>query len=419
MHNEKYDKVWYETLMVKAFAEYNMYDYLKSHDEEIESRIDSESDDYLLNVDERAYTEFLADEFSIVPMQIHFDDIFVSDKKEMVSANQFPSSGFFGDSSESYERQVITFHLPYSGNGWDLIRYRPNPYIMWTTEVFLEDNCICFEIINFYDKSDAVRRESDEIIKNLKILSEHQVTQINNYNTQLLSKVQQQISYRKTTILKQSKSLHSLGYPVKEQIGMAKTFAIPLSKKRNKIKPIIQKVAQQLDPTLDNSSYFEILDIINEAGKMIEKYPSSYVNNDEEQLRDSFLVTLKPYCEVSVTGETFNKKGKTDILLNYQNNNIFVAECKIWHGKKEYFEAIYQLLSYLTWRDSKTALIIFVKNKEITSILQTIEAETGTHPNFVKFEDRKDASWFNYTFHFEGDSKRQLKLAILLYHLPK
>lgn len=405
--------------MVKAFAEYSMYDYLKSHDEKMESHIDNESDDYLLNVDERAYAEFLADEFSIAPMQINFDGIFVSHKKEMVSTNQFPSNGFFGDSSESYERQVITFHLPYSGNGWDLIRYRPDTYIMWTTEVFLEDNCICFEVINFYDNADSVKRESDEIIRNLKTQSDNQITQIIHYNSQLLSKIQQQITHRKDTLLKQNESLHSLGYPVKEQIDTAKTFSIPLSKKRNKIKPVIQKVTQQLDPTLDNSSYFEILDIINEAGKMIEKYPSSHVNNDEEQLRDSFLVTLKPYCEVSVTGETFNKKGKTDILLNYQNNNIFVAECKIWHGKKEYFDAIHQLLSYLTWRDSKTALIIFVKNKELTSILQTIETETSSHPNFVKFENKQDASWFNYVFHFEDDSKRQLKLAVLLYHLPK
>ena len=405
--------------MVNAFAEYEMDDYLRSNNEKIKSHIDNESDDYLLNVNEQAYAEFLVDEFSIVPMQLNFEGISVSNKEESIPSDKFPSGGFFVEPSKSYKKPVITFHIPYSGNGWDLIRYRPNPFILWTTEVFLEDDCVCFEIVNFYDKPDVVKRESDEIIGNLKILSEHQINQINNYNIQLLSKIQQQISQRKMVLLKQNETLHSLGYAVKEQKSTAKTYAIPLSKKRNKIKPNMQKITQQLDPTLDNSSYFEILDIINEAGKMIEKYPSSYVNNDEEQLRDSFLVTLKPYCEVSVTGETFNKKGKTDILLNYQNNNIFVAECKIWHGKKEYFEAIHQLLSYLTWRDSKTALIIFVKNKELTSILQTIETETYNHPNFAKFENKQDVSWFNYTFHFEDDSKRQLKLAVLLYHLPK
>lgn len=31
----------------------------------------------------------------------------------------------------------------------------------------------------------------------------------------------------------------------------------------------------------------------------------------------------------STTGETFNKAGKTDFLISYENTNVFVAECKV------------------------------------------------------------------------------------------
>lgn len=64
----------------------------------------------------------------------------------------------------------------------------------------------------------------------------------------------------------------------------------------------------------------------------------------------------------SATGETFNKKGKTDILLRHAGNNAFVGECKFWKGEKSFLSTIDQLLGYLTWRDSKTAVIMFVKN---------------------------------------------------------
>jgi hypothetical protein len=54
------------------------------------------------------------------------------------------------------------------------------------------------------------------------------------------------------------------------------------------------------------------------------------------------------------------------------NETIFIAECKIWRGKKSLQEAIAQLLSYLTWRDNRVALIVFYKNREFLSSLQGI-----------------------------------------------
>ena len=61
----------------------------------------------------------------------------------------------------------------------------------------------------------------------------------------------------------------------------------------------------------------------------------------------------------AATGETFNCKGKTDILIRHQDKNIFVAECKFWEGYEALIKTTNQLLSYTTWRDTKTALIIF------------------------------------------------------------
>ncbi len=108
---------------------------------------------------------------------------------------------------------------------------------------------------------------------------------------------------------------------------------------------------------LDETIYQEILKTIHETGKVFERLPSTYAGKDEESLRDHLILQLEPRFEYSSTGETFNKSGKTDILIRHQKSNIFVAECKFWGGAKKHFETIDQILSYLTWRDSKTAWI--------------------------------------------------------------
>jgi hypothetical protein len=61
------------------------------------------------------------------------------------------------------------------------------------------------------------------------------------------------------------------------------------------------------------------------------------------------------------TGETFNFQGKTDILIRVDEKNVFIAECKFWKGEKVFIGTIDQLLSYLSWRDTKAAVIVFRK----------------------------------------------------------
>ena len=127
---------------------------------------------------------------------------------------------------------------------------------------------------------------------------------------------------------------------------------------------------------------------------------------------------LDPNFELgSAGGETFNKMGKTDIQLRYDSSEKFIAECKFWSGEKNYLQTIDQLLSYLTWRDTKSSVIVFVKQKDFTSILKKAEDVTSTHSNYLGFVDMTDENWFNFRFHINGDRNREVKLAAQFYHL--
>jgi hypothetical protein len=61
--------------------------------------------------------------------------------------------------------------------------------------------------------------------------------------------------------------------------------------------------------------------------------------------------------KAQATGETFNFQGKTDILIRVEAKNVYIAECKFWKGEKTLLATLDQLLSYLSWRDTKAALL--------------------------------------------------------------
>jgi hypothetical protein len=161
----------------------------------------------------------------------------------------------------------------------------------------------------------------------------------------------------------------------------------------------------------------QILRVIHSAGIAMERHPSTFAKKDEEALRDQFLTVLTTRFP-STTGETFNKSGKTDILVRDGIKNVVVAECKIWNGPKLYLQAIDQLLSYLTCRDSVAAVVIFVKNKDFSRVRQSVEDETPKHSCFIKCCERTEDSWQAYLFHPPGDPEAVVQLEVLMFHFP-
>lgn len=168
-------------------------------------------------------------------------------------------------------------------------------------------------------------------------------------------------------------------------------------------------------PVLRKSlTYQDVLQTIYDIGKEIERHPRTYTEKGEEDLRDDLILGFKG----TAFAEAINKKGKTDILIRSENRNICIGECKCWRGKKRYLDGITQLLRNLTWRDSQTALIVFIGNKNFSPVLRIIERETPNHPNYSRFINKRNKSWFNYIFQVEGDPNLKIELAVLLFHTP-
>ena len=173
------------------------------------------------------------------------------------------------------------------------------------------------------------------------------------------------------------------------------------------------------EPTLLESEYQNILRIIESMSFVMERNPKVFSIADEQTIRDHYLVQLNGQYEGSATGETFNGSGKTDIIVRDGNANLFIAECKIWHGQKEFIEAIDQLFGYATWRDTKTAIIVFNRNQATTPVVDTIEATIKAHTNYKRDAKREGETRLRAVFGRPDDPAREVIVTVLVVPIPK
>ena len=126
--------------------------------------------------------------------------------------------------------------------------------------------------------------------------------------------------------------------------------------------------------------------------KVMERSPKAFDGLDEEGIRSHFLVQLNGHYEGQATGETFNYQGKTDILIRSGDRNIFIAECKFWGGPQMLTQTIDQLLGYLSWRDFKTAILLFNRNRDFSKVLDSIPETVRDRPGASELpEGRRSA----------------------------
>lgn len=402
-----------------AFSEYDGFSVIENQKQKIAADINKQTDDYILNVNKDEYISHLVSTYTIAPLEIHSDQLSVSTAERLIPAEMHPRS-FYVHDGKSYPKDVFTFHLPFAGQA-ELLKIRASTFSMSAPRIVVSGQEITFEMINFNMDAQSIKREADSTVSQLVAQNTYLTRDLNAFNSSIEQIVNQAFDARKAQLLKKNDLISALGVPVRKSASTPATFAVPAKRTpaiQTKPKPIVTEKGYKPEPALDDSIYQQILKITHDVGKQFERLPSTYAGKEEEHLRDHFLLILEPNFEGSATGETFNKAGKTDILLRHDGSNVFVAELKYWRGKKVYLDTITQLLSYLTWRDSKAAIIVFVPNKDFSSVLGTIEQATGEHPNYLGFVSNQEPGWYQYRFHINGDRNREVKLTVQVFHLP-
>ena len=244
------------------------------------------------------------------------------------------------------------------------------------------------------------------------------VAQLQTYNHQLESSVKEALAARKKRLLDHQRLTAALNLPLKRRDGPP-TYSVPMIRRKPHITmPTASLTPFKPEPALDDEEYQFILKIIRDMALVMERSPHTFARLQEEQIRDHFLMPLNARYEGGATGETFNGDGKTDILIRHEGQNVFIAECAMWQGDRYLSKKIDQLLGYKSWRDTKTAILLFSKNRDFSAVVAKIPDVMKAHPNFKKELARPDETEFRYLFHHRGDRNREFILTVLAFNVP-
>lgn len=404
-----------DNMMENPFNKYYLSEYINAYRKNLNEDIDKLEITNSTNTDQ--IIERLISKATIEPIEIGVPQ--PSEPKETTRQRK----NMWG---ELYNQKVfeIFVSIPFDGNK-DLFYCIPST----STVVYLDKGVsinsgkITATIVLEDLDTSKYNSEISKIVGTLKTNLPSIHSEIKPWNDNLENYIRQALEKRRGVVSKKHDFMEKIGLSVNPN---SDKYLIPNPVVKRRIpKPVSETTTttrKELIPVLQDEVYKDIKDVIYNIGQAIERKPLLYKGKQEEDLRDVFLLFMETrYESTSGIGEAFNKKGKTDILLKYAKDgtNLFVAECKFWKGQKSFLKAIDQLLGYLTHRDSKTALMIFIDQKELTSVIQTAKKEIVNHPNFSKHLIDNYNTSITYEMTLPDDSKKKILMEVMFFHFPK
>jgi hypothetical protein len=403
------------------FGQVSIFDVLERQKRAVKEEVRGLQGDHLLNVSEEDLIASLVDQFRMEVPVLKEDGIYVAEHGDaQIDVSRDPLRLIHDRSRPHYligTRTVIA--VPFEGDA-NFFKIQPQQYTL-SPPIATVASCelrLVYSQIN--QDGEALKRQYLGVVEQIRSYLESLRNSARTFNDQLPGLVGGAVSERKSKLLRDAGMVSALGLPMKRREGAPQTYAVPMRRRPSRIeraKPTAG--AFKPEPALPDEEYAFIGSILKNMVQVMERSPRAFEKMGEEDLRTHFLVQLNAQYEGQATGETFNFQGKTDILIRAEGRNVFIAECSFWGGEKKLLEKIDQLLSYLSWRDTKTALLIFNRNANFSDVLSKIATATPKHPCFKKDLGKIDQSSFRYLFGQPNDRNRELILTVMAFDIPE
>lgn len=313
---------------------------------------------------------------------------------------------------------VMKFYFRYNGER-DLFKCQASTFsVSGYPEIGLDSDFISFtyqKTLQEMENENAKDNLLKEVEKDLKSIRDgigYANRDIASYNDSIRG-------FAKTCIEERKKKVQSF-------FELTKLFEVPIEKTEYakeciNVKRTIVPIAHEYEKRekeycISDKDYQDILYAIKHTGSTFERTPNSYRAMGEEDLRNVLLASLNLAFKGDAVGEAFRNKGKTDICIERENRAAFVAECKMWTGAKDIEKAIKQLDGYLTWRDSKTALIYFVRRKDFIKVCNTVE-KTLKELTMIRQITSVDKNEFCCEFASENAVGQLISMRVFLFNM--
>lgn len=401
------------------FIKYDLRRVIEAHEKAMNDEIDDINGNKLLNTDVEKLVNYFKEKYLLLTPQLHEDKITVDQEESQIDVSGDPNRLIWDKSKPFYITGTkVDFYVPYEGDK-DLFDCKPSTYTLNPPRGVVSETDLILTFQTTKHKSEEIKSSFEGRLNSIKSYLTNIKNGVAEFNSQIEDKIRARIKSRREKVKKDQGLAASFGFPIQKRENASQTYVVPEVKR--KIVPRMPEPTMspsKPEPVLDMSEYEHILQIISNMVIVMERSPKAFVDMEEEDLRTHFLVQLNGQYEGQATGETFNAGGKTDILIRVDNKNIFIAECKFWRGEEYFKKAIDQLLGYTSWRDTKTSILIFNRNKNISGVLSQIPAIIEAHPNFVRKVDYNSETGFRFAMHHKNDKERELIVTVLVFDIP-
>jgi hypothetical protein len=384
---------------------------LEAQRKDLRSKIGDFAANYVCSVDETDLARSLADQYGIDVPVLDLGARTVEPREEKRQGR-----GDFG--LFEYTVNVYSVRIPFTGEAM-VFSFRPNLADLNPPRATLDGHAVIIVLEQKHPDAIALGKEIQNTIASIEKYLGWLSEMVRPFNAQLFDVARAAIKQRKEKVTKDATVLAALGIPIRQRDSLPSTVSVPVQRTSIPLpKATSTGQAQSLDPVISEKAYQQIIKTMADMALVIERNPTAFEHLNEEQIRFQFLIPLNALYEGNATAETFSYQGKTDIQIRHEGKPIFTAECKFWSGAKTFLDTVDQLLRYTTWRDTKTAILLFSRQKGFSKVLSQVESSIRKHQNFVRFDGVTDETQFRFVLSHPSDIARQIVVTVLVFDIP-
>jgi hypothetical protein len=317
----------------------------------------------------------------------------------------------------------VTMEVPFTGDG-QVFKLRASTFSMSPPHAVIRSASLRVMTEFPRDSEPAatvLRQQLESQLASIEQQLAYARADIETFNQNLEGAVRGFVSRRRAELLADENRLAAFDLPVAGPPKPPTTYAVsPPARRRDwrEQAPAETRRSHPPDPAMAQQDYEDLLGIIRDAARHMERTPMVYAGDNEEKRRHHIVAAINTHFPGSTYAEAFNGRGKTDILVRHDSQNLFIGECKVWSGPEDFARAIEQLLGYATYHDTKLALIVFVPGKHMTRAVDAGIKRLEQSPLVVGAVKRIGDAEARAIVTIADDADRHGQLHVLFFHTP-
>jgi hypothetical protein len=380
-------------------------------------------EDHVLHADVDAWVAALAERWQVEAPELAPEEDWYQDEPQPIQvdvSHEHFMRAIADPSTPSYidgYRAVV--RIPFNGDA-GIFQLQPSSYTLSPPRGTVRDSELTQTIEYPHDRPADIRAAARALVNSVGTYLRSAAADIEVFNGSLEAQARGAIETRRQRILAHRQHVAATGLPTRKREDRNTTYVAEVIVRRPA--PLLQSRSldepMRLEPVLADSVYEDVLGILRSACLSMERSPGTYEAMGEEDRRQVLLIPLNTQYRGQASAEAFNVTGKTDILLSWEGQNLFIAECKIWRGVKSFTDAVDQLFTYAAWRDTKLAVVMFVAQKNLSDVINKARKALADHEQFEAWGDADNQQELRATMRWPGDDRRLAELNVFLVHIP-